>query len=92
MGFRDGTVDYDNTNRGAVFKAKEKRTERSPDRTGELCIQCPSCQAKADFWVSGWLKKARNSGQTFLSLAVNPKEIETPDNNGSEFDDEDIPF
>jgi hypothetical protein len=91
MGFRDGNTnnEYDNTNRGAIFKAKEKRTERSPDRTGEITVFCPHCKATTEFWLSGWIKKAR-SGQVFLSLACNPKE----DVQGQTSDDidEDIPF
>ena len=84
---------YDNTNRGAIFKAKEKRTEKSPDRTGELIVMCPSCQVTSEFWISGWLKKARTTGVPFLSLAVTPKEVSSSQDDQSDpIDDDDIPF
>jgi hypothetical protein len=91
MGFRDNTPEYDNTNRGAIFKAKKKRTDRSPDRTGEISVHCPNCAVVTDFWLSGWLKKAKTSGEIFLSLACNPKD---GDSTATEDDlkDEDIPF
>ena len=88
------STQYDNTNRGAVFKAKERKTDRSPHRTGELTVQCPKCNIVSEFWLSGWLKKAKTTGQQFLSLAINPKD--PPDNPGYDPDDgladEDIPF
>jgi hypothetical protein len=47
----------------------------------------------SEFWLSGWKKKARNSGATFLSLAVNPKTPGTDGNGNKGVDtDEDIPF
>ena len=85
--------DYDNTNKGAIFKAKEKRTERSPDRTGEITVQCPHCNVVSEFWLSGWLKRAKTSGMIFLSLAVNAKEEQEPASNlEKELEDDDVPF
>lgn len=34
-------TEYDNTNRGALFKARERRTDRSPTHTGEVTVECP---------------------------------------------------
>lgn len=93
---------YDNTNRGAVFNNERKNGPNHPDRTGNLTVLCPGCGEKHEFWVSGWLNtagpNARNPGQRFLSLAVNPKEdvgggypSGSSPSNPEDFD-EDIPF
>lgn len=84
---------YDNTNSGAIFRAKEKRTEKSPDRTGECEIACPHCGTVSPHWVSGWLKKSR-AGMQFLSLAFTPKDPKPQapvTDNQDDFGD-DIPF
>lgn len=88
-----GSDTFDNTNRGAMFKAKERRTERSPHRTGEVAVQCPHCNTVSEFWMSGWIKKARNTGQQFLSIAINPKDAQQENYDPDDgLTDEDIPF
>lgn len=57
---------YDNTNSGALFQAKEKRTAKSPDYTGSIDAN------GVEFFVSGWKKTDRN-GKPYLSLALTPK-------------------
>lgn len=59
-------AEYDNTNSGALFVAKEKRTPKSPDYTGSINVN------GQEFFVSGWKKTSRNN-QTYLSLALTPK-------------------
>ena len=44
---------FDNELRGALFKAKEKKSERSPDYTGQVQV------AGVEYWVSGWLKNGQ---------------------------------
>ncbi|WVR18106.1 single strand DNA binding protein [Burkholderia phage Bm1] len=57
---------YDNEKRGALFKAREKRSDRSPDYNG-------NCQIDGvEYWVSGWLKDSRNG--KFLSLSFSKKD------------------
>jgi len=86
--------EYDNTNSGAMFKNDRKKTERHPDRQGQADIMCPECGAVTPFWVSGWLKKAKRTGQQFLSLAFTPKDSPALQNDQQDdnFDDGDIPF
>ena len=53
-------------NSGSLFRNKKKEREAQPDYTG---------QAKLDgveYWIAGWIHHGK-SGQTFLSLAFNPK-------------------
>lgn len=83
--------EYDNTNSGAMFVNDRKTNDRQPDRNGSCVIECPDCGAKTDFWASGWVKKAKSSGKTFLSLAFTAKEEKPPASDGKDFDD-DMPF
>ncbi len=59
--------DYDNTNKGALFQAKEKKTDKHPDYDGSINVE------GHDYWVSGWRKVSKN-GNTFLSLSVKRKD------------------
>jgi hypothetical protein len=59
------TGDFDNINRGALFKAdKDKDDDR--DYSGTLNVE------GREFWLSGWVKVSKR-GQKYLSLSVKPK-------------------
>jgi uncharacterized protein (DUF736 family) len=58
--------DFDNTNRGAVFKNDRKEGENDPDFKGTLNV------AGVDHWVNGW-RKTSKSGVKFLSLSIKRK-------------------
>jgi uncharacterized protein (DUF736 family) len=90
-------MDYDNTNRGTLFKAKEKKSEKSPDYTGTINI------AGTEMRLSAWLKESK-AGTKYFSLAVSEKDGQyesksnarprsegRTDGNASHVDD-DIPF
>lgn len=83
--------EYDNTNKGAMFQAKEKRTENHPDRTGEICTACPHCGGISEFWLAGWIKTSR-AGKKYMSLAANPKDAPPQNASTPEDFDDDIPF
>ena len=51
---------YDNTNRGALFKVDNKESDRHPDYTGTVNIE------GRDFRLSGWIKEKKEGGK-FLS-------------------------
>ena len=84
------TEEFDSRNSGAMFVNDRKRTERHPDRSGYCEIVCPECGAISNFWVSGWIRIAKKSGQKFLSLAFTPKEDQGPVT--APAIDEDVPF
>lgn len=52
---------------GSLFAAKDKKTDKHPDREGSAKID------GKDYWVSGWVKQDRN-GKPWLSLSFKPKE------------------
>ncbi len=86
-------TDYDNTNRGTLFKNKRKETDRHPDYTGSINI------GGEEYFLDAWLKTAQKSGERFMSLSVKKKnrQPETasrqhdPQHGSAGFDDE-IPF
>lgn len=60
-------MEYDNSNRGSIFKNDKKEEERHPDMTGTLNVN------GTDYWISAW-KKTSKAGTSFLSLSVRPKQ------------------
>lgn len=58
---------YDNTNTGALFKAKEQKTEKHPGYTGTINA------AGVEYWLAGWVKEDKN-GNKYFSLSLQPKD------------------
>jgi hypothetical protein len=58
---------FDNTNRGALFKNTEKEDPKHADYRGEINV------AGDEFWLNAWLKTSKK-GTKFLSLSVKPKQ------------------
>ncbi len=90
--------EYDNTNRGSIWKNDKKETDSHPDFTGSLNV------LGIEFWVSAWKRKPDASEKApALSFTVKPKEEQArstskpqqskpaPSNNFDGFED-DIPF
>jgi hypothetical protein len=90
---RDSTIgektmsDFDNTNRGALFRNDQKDKDSDRDYSGTLNV------GGTEYWLSGWMKTSKK-GTKFLSLSVKPKEPAANGKKkpvGAEFDDA-IPF
>ena len=62
---------YDNTNRGALFKAEQKNPN-SPLYSGTLNVQ------GRDYYISAWLNTSKKTGEEYLGLMVKPKEPKEP--------------
>jgi len=60
-------AEFDNTNRGSIFKNDKKTEEKHPDMSGSINID------GVEYWISGW-KKQSKQGANFISLSVRPKE------------------
>lgn len=101
-------MEYDNTNRGTLFKNTNKESDQHPDYKGSINIE------GVEYWLSSWIKTS-SKGAKFMSLSVKPKEVKPeeprsfkrpsqdsakarqldprPGAKGSGFDDfEDVPF
>jgi len=82
-------MDYDNTNRGALFRA-EKKSEKHPDYTGKINI------GGNDHYLAGWIKESK-AGDKFMSLSLGDaveqkQQPKQQKQQGADFYDEDIPF
>jgi hypothetical protein len=84
---------YDNTNRGSIWKNDKKERDTHPDFTGSLNVD------GVEYWVSAWRRKEGAGPKSpALSFSVKPKEQghrapqqrqEAP---AGDFNDDDIPF
>jgi hypothetical protein len=85
-------ADYDNRDRGALFKNNEKTEETHPDYRGNINVD------GTEYWLSAWLKTSK-AGMKYMSLSIKPKNADAakPKNAGGggarphDFDDQ-IPF
>ena len=60
---------YDNTNRGAMWKNDRKQSENHPDLSGLINIE------GKEYWISGWTRKEGASPSSpVVSMSVRPKE------------------
>jgi hypothetical protein len=60
-------MEYENRNRGALFKNDRKADEKDRDYAGTLDVD------GTEYWLSGWVRTSK-SGQKYLSLSVKPKQ------------------
>jgi uncharacterized protein (DUF736 family) len=58
--------DFDNTDRGALFRNDDKTEEKHPDYRGNINV------GGTEFWLSAWLKVSKK-GTKYLSLSIKPK-------------------
>lgn len=87
-------TEYDNTNSGTIGKNKRKEKDTHPDITGSLNVE------GKDFWINGWHKKNKETGEGFYSLSVRAKDGQqksksaqyAEDEAGRFADDDDIVF
>ncbi len=78
-------TDYDNTNRGSIWKNDEKETDKHPDFKGSLDVN------GVQYWVSAWKRKEGGSPKApALSFSIKPKD-EKPKARNDDMND-DIPF
>ena len=83
-------TEYNNENRGVLFKNQRKESDKHADYTGNVNV------GGVEYWLSAWIKEGK-SGK-FMSLSVKPKEAQQsiseramPKARNADMDD-DIPF
>jgi hypothetical protein len=77
--------DYDDTNRGALFKNERKEKETHSDYNGTVNVN------GEDFYLNAWLKESK-AGKKFFSLSVKPKGEPRPVAPATEISMDDVPF
>lgn len=61
-------AEFDNTNRGSIWKNVRKETEKHPDFTGSINVE------GKEFWLNGWLRKpGAKEKAPAMTFSVNPK-------------------
>lgn len=83
-------MEYDNTNRGSLFKNDRKDDAKFPDYKGSINVD------GTDYWLSAWIKISKD-GNKFMSLSIKNKNADAslqPKKKvkQEEFDDSDLPF
>ncbi len=82
--------DYDNTNKGVLFRNEKKENKSHSDHQGSINIE------GVEYWLNAWIKESK-SGKKFFSLSVKRKEPKTQEEQPNlakkekDIDDE-IPF
>ena len=61
-----GTMTYDNTNRGVLFKNDKKENDQHPDYKGKINV------GGTEYWLSAWIKMDKK-GDSYMSLSVKAK-------------------
>jgi uncharacterized protein (DUF736 family) len=77
-------MEYDNTNRGVLFRNDRKETDSHPDFTGNINVE------GEERWLSAWVKETKD-GRKFFSISTRPKDG-APAKPQKEIASEDIPF
>jgi uncharacterized protein (DUF736 family) len=64
-------MEYDNNNRGSLFKNDRKDDAKFPDYKGSINVD------GTDYWLSAWIKISKD-GNKFMSLSVKNKNADAP--------------
>ena len=78
-------MEYDNTNRGVLFKNDQGGNPKRPQYRGSLNV------GGADYNISAWIKESRKDGSKFMSLSVEPKKESKPKAPVQDFVDDELP-
>jgi len=78
--------EFDNTNRGVLFKNDRKESDKHPDYKGSINVN------GEELWLSAWIKSGEKG--KFMSLAVTPKDDKPKATKSAKQvdEDQDIPF
>jgi len=71
-------MEYDNTNRGVLFKNEKKAKPTQADYNGNINVE------GKEFWIDAWIKEGRDTGKKFLSISAKPKQPK------KDYDNEDV--
>lgn len=78
-------TEYDNSNRGVLFKNQRKQSDRHPDYTGSINVD------GVEHFLDAWIKKS-GKGETFMSLSVKRKDKQSGSQQSRPADARDAPL
>ena len=61
-------TEYDNTNRGMLFRNDKKASDTHPDHNGTINVE------GVEYYLNAWIKQGK-SGSRFFSLSVKRKNV-----------------
>jgi hypothetical protein len=61
-------MEYDNTNKGSLFKNDRKEQDTHADYNGSINIE------GNEYWINAWVKESKKDGKKFFSLSAKPKD------------------
>jgi len=65
-------MEYDNTNRGSIWKNEKRETDKHPHLTGSLNVE------GTEYWVSAWAKdKNGNPKAPELTFSIKLKDVQS---------------
>ena len=79
---------YDNTNRGTLFKNDKKTKDTDAEYKGQVNVN------GVEYWLSAWVRESKKDGKKFFSLSVKPKDRDHNESTRRDIpeDDSDVPF
>jgi len=77
--------EYDNTNRGAIFKNEYKKSENHPDYRGTINVD------GVDKEISLWVKKSK-AGKNFFSASIQEPYVKPAQSEATAQEEDDFPF
>lgn len=78
-------MEYDNTNRGSLFKNDRKDDAKFPDYKGSLNVD------GTEYWLSAWIKVSKD-GNKFMSLSIKNKNADSLQPKKKAVYEDDAPF
>lgn len=82
--------EYDDKGTWVLFRAKNRKTDKSPEYSGTLTLQDGT-----ECWLDAWVKTSSKTGEKFFSGKYKPKEQQMADDAQAAFEgsqDSDAPF
>lgn len=77
-------VDYDNTNRGSLFRNEDKKSEKHADYGGTINV------GGVEYYLNAWIREGKRG--KFLSLSVKEKQPRNSDGMDQRPFDDAMPF
>ena len=86
-------MNYDNSNRFAMWKVETPKTDRHPNFSGTMNCTCPHCGQDSEFFMDAWATRNPEGKRPPISGSVKAKgDPQRAQGKPKSVDDLDIPF